>query len=238
LDLHQDNFTPGANIISDPLSRDVEELFVALYEVMLHILLRFFAHTQEAEEKLYRLKSAFLNLMTFALAPLGRAITRLPAGPQYPAMKAGPSFEVFSDVQLLPHMTSAWVFIQERLYQIAAASDQLINDPRTDPYPLLVQTLVNLSAALRKIAHTISLHLKPETWENGVSQLFSPMDVDHMLQVTQNQLDLGQYENVKQHAVEIREVVNIGSMPPLPLGAWTSERMDAFEKWIKADFPK
>ena len=111
LDLQRDQpgaISLGANVITDELARDVVEIFAAVYEVMLQILARYFAHTDEDEEQLYVLKSAFLNLMPYVLSPIGSAITQLPAG--IDGMNAGPSFEVFSDVQLLPQMTSAWIY--------------------------------------------------------------------------------------------------------------------------------
>ncbi|MBW4631014.1 MAG: ferritin-like protein [Iphinoe sp. HA4291-MV1] len=238
LSLQQDNTTPGANIITDPLSRDVVEIFAALYEVMLQILMRFFARTEENEEQLYILRSAFINLMPFGLSPLAKAITQLPAGKEYPNTKAGPSFEVYSDVQLLPQMSSAWIFFQERLQEIAVACDALIGDSRTQPYPQLVQALTDVSAALKKTAHTISLKPNGGTWANGISQLFSPMDVDHMKSIPRFPVNLGDYDDVKQNADEILRVVSSKSMPLLPEGPWTEERINLFKKWKDNNFPE
>ena len=83
LDLQRDQpdaVSLGANVITDELSRDVMEIFAAVYEVMLQILARYFAHTDEDDEQLYVLKSAFLNLMPFVLTPIGKESTQLPAG--------------------------------------------------------------------------------------------------------------------------------------------------------------
>jgi hypothetical protein len=237
LDLQQDNTTPGANIITDSLSRDVVEIFAALYEVMLQILMRFFARTSESEEQLYILKSAFINLMPFGLSPLAQAITQLPAGKEYPNTNAGPSFEVYADVQLLPQIKSAWIFFQERLQEIAVACDALIGDSRTQPYPQLVQALTDVSAALKKIAHTISLKPNGGTWANGISQLFSPMDVDHM-KSTFSQMNLDDYDEVKARADQVLRVVNNNRMPLLPEGPWTEERKELFKKWKEASFPR
>ena len=46
----------GANVITDELSRDVMEIFAAIYEVMLQVLGRYFAHTDEDDEQLLRLE--------------------------------------------------------------------------------------------------------------------------------------------------------------------------------------
>src|SRR3712207_5863743 len=86
-----------------------------------------FMHTPQ----LYILKSAFINLMEFGLSPLGAAITRLPVGPEHPDKHAGASFEIFSDVQLLPQMSSAWPYFHERLTEIAEACGGLATDAST-----------------------------------------------------------------------------------------------------------
>jgi hypothetical protein len=226
----------GANVIVDELSRDIVEIFGATYEVMLQILARFFAHTVEDEEQLYTLKSAFLNLMSFALSPLGDAVTQLPAGEiQYPGRNAGPSFEVFSDVQLLPQMNSAWPYFRERLEEISAACDFLINDTSTEPFPKLRNTLLKVSAAVNKISYPISFEPNGLTWSNGISQLFSPMDVDHM---KRRLVDLDDYEFVKTNVSSIHDVVKDGFMPKAPLGAWTSKRVEFFKQWIDNGFPE
>lgn len=238
LSLQQDNITPGANIITDPLSRDVVEIFVALYEVMLQILLRFFAHTEENEEQMYVLKSAFINLMPFGVSPLAKTITLLPAGDGFPGINAGPSFEVYADVQLLPQMSSAWIFFQERLQEITEACDALINDSRTQPYQKLRATLTEVSTALKNIAHTISLKPNGETWANGISQLFSPMDVNHMKSQPRFPVNLGDYDEVKNNADAILASVSSKSMPLLPEGPWTEARINLFKKWKDNSFPQ
>jgi hypothetical protein len=238
LSIQQDNTTPGSNIITDSLSRDVVEIFVALYEVMLQILLRFFAHTEESEEQMYVLKSAFINLMPFGVSPLAKAITQLPAGEGFPGTNAGPSFEVYADVQLLPQMSSAWIFFQERLQEIAQACDGLIADSRTQPYSQLRSALTEVSAALKNIVYTISLEPNPGTWTQGISQLFSPMDVDHMKSQPRFAVNLGDYETVKNNAEAILGSVSSKSMPLLPEGPWTEARISLFKQWKENGFPQ
>jgi hypothetical protein len=238
LSLQQDNTTPGANIITDPLSRDVVEIFAALYEVMLQILLRFFAHTEETQEQMYVLKSAFINLMPFGLSPLAQAITQLPAGEGFPGGNAGPSFEIYADVQLLPQIGSAWIFFQERLQEIALACDTLINDARTQTNSKLRAALTEVSVALKNIAHLISLEPNGGTWTNGISQLFSPMDVNHMRFQPKFPVSLDDYEEVKNNADAILDSVSSNSMPLLPEGPWTEERVNLFKQWKDNGFPQ
>ena len=230
----------GANVITDELSRDAMEIFAAVYEVMLQILARYFAHSDEDEEQRYVLKSAFLNLMPFVLSPIGKAITQLPAGEGFPGKTAGPSFEVFSDVALLPQMTSAWAYFRERLDEIAAACDSVANDPRAGQP--LKDALGKASAALQRIADSISLEPNGLTWAHGISQLFSPMDLDHMGPLG---LDLADYQTVSTQAVDcdnpgrcIWDRISKGEMPMLPLGPWTKQRMEWFKQWIDNNFPE
>jgi hypothetical protein len=236
LSLQQDNTTPGANIITDPLSRDVVEILVALYEVMLQILLCFFANTGENPEQLYVLQSAFINLMPFGVSPLAKAITRLPAGESFPGMNAGPSFEVYADLQLLPQIRSAWIFFQERLQEIAQACDELLKDSRTQPHPQLQQALTEVSKSLKNIAHTISLEPNGGTWTNGISQLFSPMDIACM---KPRGSILDDYNAVKNSADEILSQVSSKNMPPrFPEGAWTDARIIIFKQWKDNSCPE
>lgn len=221
----------GANVITDGLARDVVEIFGAVYEVMLQILARHFAHTDEDEEQLYVLKSAFLNLMPFVLSPIGSAITQLPAGDAFPGKNAGPSFEVFSDVQLLPHKSSAWPYFRERLDEISAACDFVAN---TTTNQQLQGTLRKASDALKRIAYPISFEPNGLTWANGISQLFSPMDVDHM---KRRGTDLGDYDVVKENADLILDMVSQELMPAPPLGSWTKQRVGYFKQWMGPSFP-
>ncbi len=239
LNLHQDNTVPGANIITNSLSRDVVEIFVALYEVMLQILLRFFAHTNESEEQMYILKSAFINLMPFGISPLAKAITQLPVGDNHPNLNAGPSFEVYADVQLLPQLSSSWIFFQERLQEIAAACDEVTEDSRSQSYPKLRQALGKVSIALKNIDHTISLEPNGGTWTNGISQLFSPMDIAHMKAIRRGRpIDLDNYGEVKDRIGEVQRVVDSNFMPFLPEGPWTQERKDTLQKWQDNNCPE
>ena len=168
---------------------------------------------------------------------MAKAITLLPAGEGFPGMNAGPSFEVYADVQLLPQLRSAWIFFQERLQEIAVGCDALFNDSRTQPHPELREVLTEVSAALKNIAHTISLKPNGEIWTNGISQLFSPMDIDHMKSQPKFKVNLGDYNEVKRHANDILDSVTSKSMPLLPEGPWTEARIKLFKEWVDNGFP-
>ena len=84
------------------------------------MLQRFFAHTEETDAQLKALADATVNVMFQAIKPLGDLVTTLPAGPDYPARTAGPSFELFYESDyVLPHREAAWILLTERLRQAA-----------------------------------------------------------------------------------------------------------------------
>src|SRR5262245_15813966 len=107
--------------IGDRVTAGSTDLFNVGYEILLQLLERYFAHTEETDEQLSTLANAAVTLMAGVLRPLGDLITTLPAGPEHPGRTTGPSFELFyEDDDLLPHRASAWVLLEERLRDAAA----------------------------------------------------------------------------------------------------------------------
>ncbi len=107
-------------LASDPVTRQVMDLFNVSYEILLLMLQRFFAHTEETDPQLKALADASVNLMFGAIEPLGNLVTTLPAGSQYPGRTAGPSFELFYESDyVLPHREAAWAVLVERIRQAA-----------------------------------------------------------------------------------------------------------------------
>jgi hypothetical protein len=103
-------------LIGDLVTRGSTDLFNVSYEILLQILERYFAHTEETDEQLATLANAAVTLMAAVIGPLGGLITTLPVGPEHPGRTAGPSFELFyEDDDLLPHRESAWVLLEERV---------------------------------------------------------------------------------------------------------------------------
>jgi hypothetical protein len=92
----------------------------AVYEVLLQVLARYFAHTDESDEQLGVLADVSMGLMFGAIRPLGGLVSRLPVGEEYPGAVVGPSFELFYEVNyLLPHRQAAWLVMEERLRDVA-----------------------------------------------------------------------------------------------------------------------
>jgi len=73
------------------------------------------------------------------------------------------------------------------------------------------------------------------TWTNDIQKLFTPTDISHMKQVTNNQLNLGDYNSVKIWAHKIYSEVASGAMPPPGSGesAWPQSQVDTFGCWIQ-----
>jgi hypothetical protein len=100
---------------TEPVTREVAELFNLGYEVLLQVLTRFFTHTDESDEQLDVLVHAAFGIMGGVLKPLGNALTRLPVGAGNPGCTAGPAFQMFYQMgNFVPWREAAWVLLSER----------------------------------------------------------------------------------------------------------------------------
>src|SRR6266699_1056699 len=147
----------GVPLVADPLSRQVMDLFNVTYEALLLMLQRFFAHTEETDAQLKALAVASVNLMFQAIKPLGDLVTTLPAGPDYPARTAGPSFELFYESDtVLPHREAAWILLTEPLRQTAEFCE-----PDGPCAPAVADGLAAVRSSLNEIARSLEAHLPP-----------------------------------------------------------------------------
>ncbi len=110
----------AVNLIEDPLSTDICNLFDGCYEILMQMLGRLLLHTEETEQQLRLLSDLTVGMMMDVIGPLGDTLTTLPAGPNYLGLNAGPSFRFSKDVATLPHQSSAWAIFAERLKELAA----------------------------------------------------------------------------------------------------------------------
>ena len=108
------------NLIEDPLSIDISNLFDGCYELLIPILGRLFAHGEESEDELSKLSDITEGLMVDVIGPLGDALTRLPAGPSHSELRAGPSFRFSRDVNAPPHQDAARALFVERFKELSA----------------------------------------------------------------------------------------------------------------------
>jgi len=103
----------------------LSDLFNEAYGAMLQLLARFFVLTDEAEDEASALCDTAIEVMFGAIAPLGELLTRLPAGPSYPGLNAGPSF-VVRTVHPLPYKSSAWRLLRERFQELEEYTNSLV----------------------------------------------------------------------------------------------------------------
>jgi hypothetical protein len=100
---------------TEPVTRELAELFNLAYEVLLQVLTRFFTHTDETEEQLDALVQTAFGIMAGVLKPLGTALTRLPMGLGNPGRTAGPAFQMYYQMgNFVPWRHAAWVLLAER----------------------------------------------------------------------------------------------------------------------------
>ena len=142
-------------LATDPIARPVMDLFNVSYEILLLILQRFFAHTEETDPQLKALADASVNLMFGAIEPIGDLVTTLPAGPEYPGRTAGPSFELFYESDyVLPHREAAWAVLVERIRQAADFCE-----PGAPCDPPVTEGLRQIRTNLTGIADALAVHL-------------------------------------------------------------------------------
>ncbi|HEY7261021.1 MAG TPA: ferritin-like domain-containing protein [Trebonia sp.] len=147
---------PDVPLVTDPLAQRVMDLFNVCYEILLLMLQRFFAHTEETGAQLKALADGTYALMVQAIKPLGDLITTLPAGREYPGQTAGPSFELFYESDyVLPHREAAWVLMAERIEQAAAFCEP----PGAGGTPEVTGKLAEVRGALAGIASSLTAHL-------------------------------------------------------------------------------
>ncbi|MBI3747134.1 MAG: ferritin-like protein [Chloroflexi bacterium] len=140
-------------IITDPFTSRCMDLLNAVYEVLLQILARYFAHTDETDDQLAVLADVAVGLMYVAIKPLGSLVTRLPIGTEFAGLTAGPSFELFYAVDyLLPHRDAAWAVIEERMRDVA----ELATRCRDSCAPLYMAPLIKVTDALRAQADRLA----------------------------------------------------------------------------------
>jgi len=236
--------------ITDPLTARCTDLFNVSYEVLVQVLERYFAHTDETDDELATLVRTTHQLMGGVLAPLGGLLTTLPVGEALPGRNAAPSFEVFyQDDDLLPHRRSAWILIEERLRDVAALIDHIDVGARAQVGEVLHAAQHRLTA----IADGFAAHIAeqadaqptelvdgpevpderstPMVFDSTIKPLFRQKDREAM----RFAFDLWSYDDVSTHADAILQRVEDGSMPCD--GTWSDEQQQTFRTWIDEGMP-
>jgi hypothetical protein len=121
-------------VISEPVTARTAEVAALAYEVVLHMLLRFFTHTEETEEQLSTLVGSAIDLMVTAVRPLGIALTTLPIGPSHEGKTAGLAFEMtYVMTNAVPARAPAWTVLHERTAILAQSCADLAAEPGVPP---------------------------------------------------------------------------------------------------------
>jgi hypothetical protein len=147
-------------IVTEGFTSRTLDLLNAVYEVLLQLLARYFAHTDETPAQLEVLADVAVSLMYGAIKPLGGLVTRLPIGAAHPGATTGPMFELFYEADyLLPHRDAAWIVMEERLRDVA----ELAVRCRELCSPLYMPPLIKVTDALRAQADRLAAARVSET---------------------------------------------------------------------------
>jgi hypothetical protein len=107
-------------VITNPDAHRVAEITTIAYEVLLHLLTRFFTHTDETDEQLGLLLGAAFDLMGDVIRPLGGALTQLPVDAAAGGHNAGFAFEMhYLMGNFVPARQPAWALLRERMAFLA-----------------------------------------------------------------------------------------------------------------------
>ena len=127
--LHDD--APGACVITHPQARQVLDLFNGIYELLLLILVRLYAYTDENTNQVTALQYTLFPLMTQVMRPVAMLLTTLPADKDEGPRRAGPGFEITRTIHHLPHVESAFTLLLERFHGLSQQATELQHlDPR------------------------------------------------------------------------------------------------------------
>jgi hypothetical protein len=112
--------------ITDVTTAAVTDLFNATYDLILQMIVRFFAFGEESDAELTLLARGAVGLMFGAIRPVGLLLASMPIGPEYPGLTAGANFQLpYRSNFLLPHKSSAWIRFAERLDELAGFADNI-----------------------------------------------------------------------------------------------------------------
>jgi Ferritin-like len=246
--------------IGDPLTARCADLFNVGYEILLQILERYFAHTEETDAQLGTLAGAATTLMVGALKPLGDLITTLPVGAEHPGRTAGPSFELFYESDyLMPHRNAAWALLEERVREAASFCRRVEDSALEDVGRVLGPVENTLTGVADSLAghfgdwHASSRFVtlgtsdadiaprgetaeppgpdEPLGFERHIKPLFRERDRTSM----RFRFDLWSFDDVSTHADAILQRLDEGTMPCD--GAWPADRIAVFRRWIDVGKP-
>jgi hypothetical protein len=141
-------------LVADPLSAQVDEVTSISYELVLHLLTRFFTHTDETDQQLGILIGTAIGMMAQVLRPLATALTTLPVGPAHPARTAGFAFGMYYTMSnFVPAREPSWALLHERMRALAERCAEV---GRLDGAPDVV---AEAGARAARFADTLAAHV-------------------------------------------------------------------------------
>ncbi len=174
LRLHDDNRnSENIFIVTEPYTRKAMALFNAGYETMVQMLILFFTDSGITEaERTILMRTAFFPLMTMFTRPLGQVLTKLPAEKGFAKkdkiLRAGPSFEYYSDIALMAHKPPNWIYLHERLEEMASLSKKLTKMPKALERQLTKEKQYDEVAYQMNFLHT-NLVRMADNFANGMN---------------------------------------------------------------------
>ena len=115
-------------MLLDPTAIRAIACFNLTYRCLLDALRHYYSAGTETSDQHEQLKLACYRLMHGCLAPLGVALTRLPAGIADKQMMAGPSFELYGDEMLTSKPAIVWHLLTVRLTSVRDELTKLAQD--------------------------------------------------------------------------------------------------------------
>ncbi len=142
--------------VTDPGTAAVSDLFDLVYDLVLQMLVRYFAFGHETDEQLDVLADGAVALMVRVIEPLGLLLATLPVGPDHPGATAGANFQLaYRSSFLLPHRRAAWIRFCERLDEAADFSEAI------DVPPDGQRLLASVAEQLRALSARMRTHIEP-----------------------------------------------------------------------------
>ncbi len=143
-------------LITDRVTAAVSDLFNVTYDLVLQMIMRYFAFGHETDEQLQTLAHASVWLMFGAIKPLGLLLAGMPVGPEHPGATAGASFQLaYRSNFLIPHRRAAWVRFWERLTETASFAEAVTAPPETRV------VLEQVSENMRRVGNELAAHIEP-----------------------------------------------------------------------------
>ena len=120
--------TESVTVIKNATSLRLTELFNSSYGVMLMLLQHYFS-LAPLEEKTantrQELRNASQRIMSVAIRPLAEEVTQSPLDDPNAPQRAGPSFEIYSDISLSPYPEARWTILLESLDNLIGEAKEL-----------------------------------------------------------------------------------------------------------------